>query len=448
MSDTDEILAAWPSSEPPADFADRVVGRLGASAQSPPPRRRRWLPAAVVAFGAAASLALWFAPTGGDHRVAGRETVSIGRRAVAVLEPGAALRYRVGWLGDAEIDQSEGEVFYRVERGGAFRVHTPSGDVVVHGTCFRVEVRSMKPVSSGLIGAGVGAALTAAVFVTVYEGKVSLRNPQGQVSLSAGARAEASPGAAPSTAPSPAKPSAPSASGPSLAALPHDELARRAEEQRGEIIGLHDQVRRLRSELESAQAAASGQAGEKHRGFSLEPSKEELAELAKSCTLKWDSPPLGMDAPTWGTKMQARAGLSAEEAERINKVIAELHEQTIRELRALYVEVTGDRAHAEAMTPEAIVMELHEKSARLDVQTAYQRLAQERAGQAPPPQTLVGTTPIERTMRLVTTLGDRMERALATVIGAERARDLRKRNNGWGSRSVSSNGCPGKPETE
>lgn len=306
----------------------------------------------------------------------------------------------------------------------------------------------MKPVSSGLIGAGVGAALTAAVFVTVYEGKVSLRNPQGQVSLSAGARAEASPGAAPSTAPSPAKPSAPSASGPSLAALPHDELARRAEEQRGEIIGLHDQVRRLRSELESAQAAASGQAGEKHRGFSLEPSKEELAELAKSCTLKWDSPPLGMEAPTWGTKMQARAGLSAEEAERINKVIAELHEQTIRELRALYVEVTGDRAHAEAMTPEAIVMELHEKSARLDVQTAYQRLAQERAGQAPPPQTLVGTTPIERTMRLVTTLGDRMERALATVIGAERARDLRKRNNGWGSRSVSSNGCPGKPETE
>jgi hypothetical protein len=67
------------------------------------------------------------------------------------------------------------------------------------------------------------------------------------------------------------------------------------------------------------------------------------------------------------------------------------------------------------------------------VQLAYQRLAQERAGQLPPPATTVGTSAIERAMRIVTSLGDRTEKMIASVVGEQRAHDMRKSNNGWGS---------------
>lgn len=451
MSDLDPILSAWTASEPPDDFAAKVTAKLD-SATAPPARRRvgRVIAAlGVVAAAAVISLAFVSLPSSGDHRVASRDSVAIGHRAVAVMEQGAALTYRVGWSGDAAIDQTAGNVFYRVERGGAFRVHTPGGDVVVHGTCFRVEVNPMKAIRSGALGATIGAAITATVLVTVYEGKVSLANPQGKVSLSAGSRAEASAQTAPravgddsaATATAPA----PNAPPGGFGALSRDELVTQAEAQRSEIVGLHAQMTKLRSELESANASLEGQAKESRRGFSLEPTPQELAEMAKTCTLKWDAPPLGSEPFSLGPK---RGDLSVEERNAINKALAEQHEQVTRELRALYVEVTGDRAHADAAAADALTMEIHEKSTRADVQLAYQKLALERAGQLPPPANNVGQSAIERALRIVTSLGERTERTIAQVVGADRARNLRKRNNGWDSRSVSSNGCPGGSDKE
>lgn len=75
--------------------------------------------------------------TGEASATARREVVIANGRGTAVLERGA----RVRWSGD-QVVQESGEVFYRVERGGAFRVHTPAGDADVLGTCFRVAVRS------------------------------------------------------------------------------------------------------------------------------------------------------------------------------------------------------------------------------------------------------------------------------------------------------------------
>ncbi|HEX7842250.1 MAG TPA: hypothetical protein VF469_32485, partial [Kofleriaceae bacterium] len=54
------------------------------------------------------------------------------------------------------------------------------------GTCFRVEVSSMKLPKQGLVGGAIGAVVTAGVFVAVFEGKVSLANDRGRVEIAAG----------------------------------------------------------------------------------------------------------------------------------------------------------------------------------------------------------------------------------------------------------------------
>lgn len=88
------------------------------------------------------------------------------------MEPGSEVRWTLAGDGNATVNQSQGNVFYRVERGGRFLVETPAGSVRVLGTCFRVEVDEMKPLKAGMVGAVAGATLAAAALVTVYEGRV------------------------------------------------------------------------------------------------------------------------------------------------------------------------------------------------------------------------------------------------------------------------------------
>ena len=117
------------------------------------------------------------------------EEVRVGGRAIAVLEPGA----HVKWDGDA-IEQTGGDVFWRVEPGARFVVHTPAADVTVKGTCFRVKVsdeedddeRARREVSGA-----VGAVLAATAFVGVYEGKVAVSHAGQSVDLVAGQSAQA-----------------------------------------------------------------------------------------------------------------------------------------------------------------------------------------------------------------------------------------------------------------
>ncbi len=187
----------WEAQAPPADFADRVMERVGRDSAAPRAlRARAWGVAGAVAM--AASIALAIGVRGGASSSHGeaiartREQIDLGSRAVAVLERGA----RVAWDGD-EVTQPAGDVFYRVEPGGAFRVHTPAGDVEVLGTCFRVVVsppsgggaqqRTEGDVNARDIKAGaIGAALTATAFVSVYEGKVAVSRASDRVTLTAG----------------------------------------------------------------------------------------------------------------------------------------------------------------------------------------------------------------------------------------------------------------------
>lgn len=194
MSDPDEReidraeLDAYEVPAMPAGIEDRLWQRMHAAR---PPRSRGWrLGAGAAAVGAAASM-VWFVTAGspaavrsGAAKTAERTTLSVGK-ATLVAEPGTTLTWTSSDRG-VRVEQRSGNVFYRVEPGRPFVVVTDVGELRALGTCFRVEVSSMKLPKQGLVGGAIGAVVTAGVFVAVFEGKVSLANDRGRVEIAAG----------------------------------------------------------------------------------------------------------------------------------------------------------------------------------------------------------------------------------------------------------------------
>ncbi len=146
-------LDAWTATAPPAGFADRV---LAARASRRMPLRRRARATCASPRSAARSPQQRRPPSsrsaprrdarrarrglparahvGGDRRSRGDRRR--GRRAA---------RVDVAADGATTVSQPSGDVFYRVNHGGPFVVHTPAGDIHVTGTCFRIEVQIDQP---------------------------------------------------------------------------------------------------------------------------------------------------------------------------------------------------------------------------------------------------------------------------------------------------------------
>jgi hypothetical protein len=191
MSDFDP--RDWPAQEPPADFAERVVAAARVERRkAAKPHRGRVLAGLVLVGSMAAGIALAVhlqtRANAGDVTADARREVRVGTRAIAVLEAGA----HVKWHGDA-IEQTGGDVFWRVEPGARFTVHTAAADVTVKGTCFRVQVTDGEGDMTrrdAMLGA-IGAALGAAAFVGVYEGKVAVSHAGQSVAVAAGQSAQA-----------------------------------------------------------------------------------------------------------------------------------------------------------------------------------------------------------------------------------------------------------------
>jgi hypothetical protein len=170
---------------PPDRFAERVAAAVVARRKrSALQTRLLGAGVLVVAIALIVTLALRAGVTRGEVVAGQRLDVRVGSRAAAVLEPGA----HISWI-DNDVTQSAGEVFYRVEPGSAFRVHTKAGDVVVEGTCFVVRVLDDKEPEmnrrDAVVGAGA-AVIGALTIVGVYEGKVALSHDNNAVHLSAG----------------------------------------------------------------------------------------------------------------------------------------------------------------------------------------------------------------------------------------------------------------------
>ncbi|MEW5850741.1 MAG: hypothetical protein AB2A00_18280 [Myxococcota bacterium] len=206
LADAPELRAAldaWETPAPPVGFVDRVMSAHTGipQAQSVTSSRRPWRVVAPVALAAAALLVAlprtWL-PSRGDWRVDVARELKLGGRAVAAASAGAQLRWDVRLGGATHVTQDSGTIFYRVEPGSTFVVETPAGTVTVQGTCFQVDVdtsgRQVMGMQNGkqvAMGALVGATLSTAVLVTVYEGKVAFANTGGQQVLTAGQSAVA-----------------------------------------------------------------------------------------------------------------------------------------------------------------------------------------------------------------------------------------------------------------
>jgi len=308
----------------------------------------------------------------------------------------------------------------------------------------------MNPKLQSAVAAGAGAIVTAAVLVTVYEGKVRVSNTHGQVDVRPGEQVVAQDGVAPARLPPPDGPVKVVMSGAGLPAdllapppdgATREQLLARDARQREQIALLDARVHKLEA---GGPAAAPGKRGndpegrpdrEKMFGFSA----DEYAAMAQSCEIRFDLPSFDIEAPQLGPKQAEKLGLSDEEMGPVNQMLKRENDRYMKELRALYLEATGDTTGVETLQPMALGMEIQHKSNERDNSLARRRLDLERAGKLAPPADVSKLPVIDRYFRLVTTIGDRVESELGKIIGPERAHAAREEGFG-GNRSIM-NGC-------
>lgn len=461
-----KALASWQVPDAPEGLAERVLARAAASRPSPR-SRGDGRTVRLVALAAALVLAIgggaWWLTRGeavvGSLRTAVRTSQALGARGVAVLEPGAALAWSVSRDGTAVIEQGGGAVFYRVDRGGEFTVRVPEGEVRVRGTCFEVEVKDMAAWVPALGGAAVGAAVSALVVVTVYEGRVEVARggevrvvePGERAVLGDGVRVE--PGrparAADEDGATPEK-VAPSGVDKASAART-DGAAAGTPAAAAELAQLRRENETLRAELvkQRARAAEADELRDAHRSYGL--SQAELDRMAERCELRWDTIPYRLGDPPRVPGDDAEAfGLGAAQVAALDTLLAAENTRLVEAIRAAYLEVTGDEpAAVQAVAPNALFSEIEDKTPIDERRRIFKQLAEERArGVAVDlsAERLATMTPAERLFRVITSSGDRLEAALAKEVGPEQARQMRDAHNGFGNVHRSSYGCPEETE--
>jgi hypothetical protein len=430
---------------PPADLVDRTLQAMAAQSNAevntPAANRAgRWRRVWPLVVGLAAGVALggpaWVALrsradgfSAGERRVDAQETIQLGQRAVLVAEAGADLRWQRG-DGGVQVQQRAGEVFYRVN-AGEFRVQTPAGVIRVMGTCFRVEVSDMKLINrQNLSGAAVGAALGAAVMVTVYEGRVLLASagdPGAEVALTPGQVGQVTAGgAAERLSPGPDR----TGSAPGLAHSSNIPRFDDRETLRTRIAEQEKELAHLRSVAPMAKKLGEG------RKQVLNPSRDELLARVERCELAYDTPSInGVNE-----KEAQKLGLSDTEREAMNEALKETRDHVASELRRLYVEMGGDPGMADRLSPQAMETEIFARAPDGARPQARQQLARELAGLATTPTDLSKTPIAERATRLMSTIGNLFEQKLAERLGPQRARGLRAQEDGWRGKTVT-NGC-------
>lgn len=416
-------LEHWATIDPPEGFADRVMLR----SPRPPKRRRRYAVAAAcalaIAGGSVAYLSLGARPkaaSGGAVVSSSRMSTVMATRGTAVAERGASFTWEVAPDGDATVEQSAGDVFYRVEPGGSFVVNTAAGQVRVKGTCFRVEVQMKKQIVGGVIGAAVAVA----VVVSVYEGGVVVAGHDGPPRSVGAGESVTLPLATPTAIATTAR--------ADISAMTSEQIVARDKAQTERISQLEAKVK----ELEAASTTAAATAAAAPSEFELRPSKEKLLEWAKTCTVGVDYP--SVQGQTW-TPVEAGGRYSKGDVAAVNAAFSELHAEWLATVRAAYVEVTGDEAGARTMSAAAMASELADKGAEEEIDAIRARVADERAGLRPPPAPGAKMSALEKYVRGMLALGDTAEAALAKRLGPARAAAIRGQH--WDSFGTWT-GCP------
>lgn len=451
MSEHDEPLDldAWEPQAPPADFAERVLREVRVE----PKRRRRWPIAAgavaTLSIAAAVAFAIGRPPAHGDAIAADRTEVSIGSRARAVLEPGA----HVAWDGD-DVTQSSGDVFYRVEPGARFRVHTPAGDVEVEGTCFSVKVRAMQ--KRDVKSAAIGAALSALAFVAVYEGKVAVSHAGQKAELAAGDGAETGPDGVSKSALADGQKAfdakvAAGESGDALEAA-NGNLVAQVGEYRKRLEAIAQQKTELEKKLETTErqleaAREGGTAPKAKHDFDLGP--DEWKELAKDGTIKSRTP--CQRKPDWqpAAEQLQKLGLAPHDAPVLKDAYKHSNERLWSAIKPICAQAIGSAEVAEKLgvdTCQHLVLDIEDKRDSDAVGEAMRQVGEIRAGMRPMPRPNEPMHPVARMFLAVTGESQLFENELAQSFGPEEAHRITFSDQMCMGRSTWGGRGPRKPE--
>ncbi len=459
MTSEHDAYAVWQVEGAPPGFADRTLQTIAQrQARTPaasdrftrttgrPHRRPRstvWLWS--VAIGVAAALVI-VALAGrvtvqtGELVASARTTVELGERAIAVLEAGTELEWRIEGDGTARVRQASGRTFYRVEPGRPFEVSTPHAKISVLGTSFEVEVdpmdRKAKSVATAAAAAGVGALLV----VTLYEGRVVIASDHGDMELSPGEVAEVRGGRPPERR------------------SRVDEASDHETPARNELDALRSDLRAARAELARAKSQAHAPAearsetadspaghddvercwaGVGQDGCSLlEPSQAVLDRRADCGAVAYDQPDALYEPNPDLSDLAELTGLSPTERQQLQETSQEFHNDTHARLLDLYAKLGGELKVGQELSNRGLTAEVgrlaegRDPNARLSAQDI---LSATLAGRRPPP-TGDELSPGQQHWYDLLTAGDRFERALAERLGAARAFEVHTAKNGWASK--------------
>ncbi len=422
-------LSAFEAAAPPPGFADRVVAKVRAE-QRPAPKRTRWVAAGAGIAAAAAALVLLRArgaPSIGETVAEERTDVAIGTRAKAVLEPGA----KVQWHGD-DVVQSRGDVFYRVEPGATFRVHTPAGEVDVRGTCFAVKVRGEEMQKRDVKAGAIGAAISTLAFVAVYEGKVGVSYANDSLVLSAGESAKLGGGKVErSGTPAEGERAFASAAEQSADDVPlakaNENLAAQVSEYKKRLELVATKKSELEAELAKAEAKLAGaQDGAVPRTRSeYDLDQSDWAELAKQGQVKFRVPCLMKGGWTPNASQLDKLGLAPGDAQTMKEAYERSYQRVWKEIRPMCQTALGSSADAvDKIGPQSCMHLVYDIASTTDPEAAaeaHTAAAEIRAGLRPMPGPNERVHPVTKMFLVLTGELPQFEADLAKSLGPEEA---------------------------
>lgn len=399
---------AWPAPAPPAGFAQRVTAGLPRRAPITRAPETRWRFVALAAVLAAVLGAGWILvgrDSSGRLQARERVEVGLGRRALAVLEAGAELRWR-----GSRVTQRSGAVFYRVEPGAVFRVDTPSGAVEVLGTCFSIALepgtteRSMR--------------------VAVYEGRVRVLAGTRVLELGAGDAAQADAAGIRRDERGVLGVEAIASSPSGAVGQADDVLDERVTRLRAELSTLRRERTALDARLESAERALARAEGTPPARHPYDLGEDDWKELARMGLVKFRLPCARPDFAV-SAELADRLGLAPGDTAIIERAYAASRERVWRALRPLCAAELGSEAIADRIDRQGCEMVILESQAHRDAaakSAAMRQVAEMRAGLRPLPAPGEPLHPVVEMLLLLTGEQARFEAELGEALGAEDAR--------------------------
>lgn len=387
---------------------------------------------AVAALALAAGVALVAAPSlrhrSGEITAEERAEIAIGGRARAVVEARSHLR----WSAPDEVTQTRGNVFYRVDPGAPFRVHTPAGDVEVRGTCFRVKIHEGEMTGREMKAGAAGVLASAAAFVAVYEGKVAVSHAGQSAELAAGEAADMgargvrkdADASAAERAFDEATTAEGDASDPTLAA--NRTLVASVGDYRARIERMEVERRALEQQLADARArldaADGGPSAPK-----AEITQDEWKELAKTGTIKMRVP-CSWKGGWWPpAKKLDELGLAPSDAPALRDASNRLYESSWAAIRPI-CEKVGGKDIAEKLGLDGCPNFIFNYLRGVDREGAFEqmrRVAEMRAGLRPtPPLDDPSLGPVEKVFLIMTGQQSAIEADLAQSFGPDEAHRL------------------------